>query len=118
MTGNNHTAAANEPRPQRTQDEAIAFECARECITHLIGIITDELHNRTPNEARIAALEAERSSLFREQQNLYKATLADVARINTKYGAFVRAHMAWEDRDTRPRVDLAALAVLRTTAST
>lgn len=84
--------AADEPRPKWTQDEAIAFECARECITHLMAICTGELHNGEPAESRRAELEAELSRLARERSALHVADQTNIARIRTEYGARIRSH--------------------------
>ncbi len=44
--------------PKWTQDEAIAFECARECITDFMGLyytaIADEEEKPAPNLEKIA----------------------------------------------------------------
>ena len=78
-----------------TQDEAIAYECAREVITDLIGIhsgqIAEEESKAQPNAARIKALEAESLRIFRERRALRVEDGAEVARIRTDYGAMVRA---------------------------
>lgn len=85
--------AAGEPRPKWTQDEAIAYECARECITHMMAICTGELHNDAPTEARCAELEAERARLAAELRGLHVHDHADIARIRQDYGQRIRAHM-------------------------
>jgi hypothetical protein len=76
-----------------TQDEAIAFECARECINHMIAICTGELHEN-PSAERRAELVAERSRLAGEQRTLRLKDHAEIARIRTEYGAFIRASMS------------------------
>lgn len=57
-----------------TQNEAIAFECAREVITDLrailIGQIAEEYSKLNPDLERLASLRAERSRLFRERAGL------------------------------------------------
>lgn len=85
--------AAGETRPKWTQDEAIAYECARECITHMMAICTGELHNDAPTEARHAELEAERDRLAAELRGLHVHDHADIARIRQDYGQRIRAHM-------------------------
>lgn len=72
-----------------TQDEAIAFECARECITHMIAICTGELHD-DPSDERRAELVAERGRLLGEQRTLRLKDHAEIARIRTEYGAAIR----------------------------
>jgi hypothetical protein len=79
-----------------TQDEAIAFECAREVITHLMAIyssqIADEASKTMPNTDRLASLRAERSRLAQERLTLHVHDHADVARIRTDYGTIILAH--------------------------
>jgi len=83
---------------QWTQDEAIAYECACEAITHLRAIlsseISDESKRSVPNTRRIAALEAERVQLFQERKKLRVKDHAHIARIRREYGARIRA---WND---------------------
>jgi len=78
-----------------TQDEAIAFECAREVITDMMAIqtgqIAEEANKSAPDASRLASLRAERSRLAQERAALHVDHLADVARIRTEYGAIVRA---------------------------
>ena len=80
---------------QWTQDEAIAFECAREAITDLMAIqtgqIAEEARKAAPDTGRLASLRSERSRLARERAALHVDDLADVARIRAEYGAIVRA---------------------------
>lgn len=92
--------AAGEPRPKWTQDEAIAFECACECIIHLMAICTGELHNGEPTESRRAELEADRSRLSQERTALHVSDTIEIERIRHDYGARIRAHME------RARLDL------------
>lgn len=78
-----------------TQSEAIAFECAREVITHLRAILTgqiaEEASKERPDAERVAALHAERSRLFRERAGLRVKDQATVARVRAEYGARVRS---------------------------
>ncbi len=80
---------------QWTQDEAIAFECAREVITDLMAIQTgqmaEEACKAAPDAYRLVELRAERSRLAQERAALHVDDLAAVARIRTEYGAIVRA---------------------------
>ena len=83
---------------QWTQEEAVAFECAREVITDLMAIqtgqIAEESGKQTPDAARLAALRAERSRLAQERAGLHVGDHTHVARIRAEYGAFVRAWRA------------------------
>ncbi len=78
-----------------TQDEAIAFECAREVITDLMalysGNIAAESRQPKPDAGRLAEFRAERSRLAQERAKLHVSDLADIARIRSEYGAIVRA---------------------------
>jgi len=78
-----------------TQDEAIAFECAREVITDLRAIITDQIHTESskdsPDTNKIEKLHAESSRLFRERYALRVKDHIEVARIRKEYGTKVRA---------------------------
>jgi hypothetical protein len=57
------------------QDEAVAFECAREVITDMMAIcmgrIADESRKDAPDTDRLAGLRAERSRLAQECVSLY-----------------------------------------------
>lgn len=79
-----------------TQEEAIAFECARECITDMMAICTgqiaDESRKGSPDTERLAALRAERSRLAQERASLHVYDHAAIARIRAEYGAAIRAH--------------------------
>lgn len=78
-----------------TQDEAIAFECAREAITEMMAIQTGQLAKEaakaTPDANRLASIRAERSRLARQRTALHVNDLQDIARIRAEYGAFIRA---------------------------
>lgn len=78
-----------------TQDEAIAFECAREVITDLRAILTgqiaDESSKEQPDAQKLERLYAESSRLFRERAELRLKDHEAVARARSEYGARVRA---------------------------
>lgn len=78
-----------------TQDEAIAFECAREVITDLRAIltsqITEEANKEHPDTQRLTELRTERSRLFRERAGLRVKDHTTVSHVRAKYGARVRA---------------------------
>jgi len=78
-----------------TQDEAIAYECARECITHMVAICSaelwDEEHKPAPDAGRIARIEAELIRLAGERRALHLDQHAEIARIRAEYGALIRA---------------------------
>jgi hypothetical protein len=85
-------------RPQWTQDEAIAFECASECITDMMAIhtrrIADEMRNDFPDIDKLAEMRAARTRLAQERTTLHVHDHANIARIRTDYGAIVRAWRA------------------------
>lgn len=95
--------------PRWTQDEAIAFEAARECITDLMAIRTSQIHSEqdkpNPNDAFLASLEAERTRLHQERAALQVADHVQVARVRSVYGAMVRT---WRARQSAPHHDLEA----------
>lgn len=82
--------------PQWTQDEAVAFECARECITDMMGIcstaIADEEAKQSPDAVRLASLENELTKLARERAGLSVKDGEHVAQIRSTYGAQIRTH--------------------------
>jgi len=83
---------------QWTQDEAIAYECACEAITHLRAILTGEIAKESrkpcPDEQKLNDLHAERSRLFRERAGLHVADQAKISRVRAEYGARIRSWIA------------------------
>lgn len=81
-----------------TQDQAIAFECARECITDLMGIcstaIADEEAMPARNSGRIQELEKELARLAAERSALTITDQQKIELIRREYGAQVRAYRA------------------------
>lgn len=82
--------------PKWTQDEAINYECARECITDLMGIfstaIDDEESSSSPDQAKIEDMLATRTSLARERMALRLEDHDRIAEIRSVYGARIRAY--------------------------
>lgn len=76
--------------PQWTQDEAIAYESARECIVHMMAIYTDALHHANPAPEDCAAWRAERARLAGELRELRLTDHAAVARVQDEYGARIK----------------------------
>lgn len=89
--------AAGGPRPKWTQEEAIAYECALECISDLRAILTGERHDN-PTPERLAALDAEFSRLGAERRALSVHEHAEIARIRSDYGRRIRYHRMGEER--------------------
>lgn len=83
---------------QWSQDQAIAFECAREAITELMALRSGEISHESslsePNEARLDDLRADRARLGRERAALHVGQDAQVARIRADYGILLRASAA------------------------
>jgi len=77
-----------------TQEEAIAYECACEAITHLRAILTgeieEELKKPNPDKVHLQKLHEESSQLFRERTELQIKDHAEIAHIRSQYGARVR----------------------------
>lgn len=86
-------------KPLWTQDEAVAFEVARETIGHLMSIYTSEIateeRKSEPDKALIASLEERFAALHRERAGLRLKDHANVARVTQEYGLMVRA---WNHR--------------------
>lgn len=78
-----------------TQDEAIAFEAAKECIGQWIAIhtsmIAEESLKAIPDTSQLITLRAKRSKLAQERAALHVSDHADIARIRASYGAMIRA---------------------------
>lgn len=80
-----------------TQEQAIAFESARECITHLIAICSGDiaaLESRAGlrDDAAIRTLEQQQNALADDLRGL---RLHDTARVNwvrSEYGRQIRDH--------------------------
>jgi hypothetical protein len=81
---------------QWTQDEAIAYQCARDCITDLRAIYTAEIYDEerkaAPDKARIDALSVEQARLYRERKDLEVKDATAIERIRREYGALIRAN--------------------------
>jgi len=77
-----------------TQEQAIAYECARECITDMMSILTrkieEEATKDTPTQHLIDDLRAQRSKFAAERAALHVHDNLEVSRIRTEYGAIIR----------------------------
>ena len=89
------SVAGASPRkgPAWTQDESINYECACDCIVHLMAICSGEMHDEATTVARHDALLVERSRLYAEMHVLGVQDYADIARIRRDYGQRVRSHV-------------------------
>lgn len=85
-------------KPLWTQEQAIAFESARECITDLAGIYTalieDARGQAVPDEVRIQSLRAKRSALVQERSELRLHDGDRIAEIRRIYGKQIKAFRA------------------------
>jgi len=77
-----------------TQDEAIAYECAREAITHLRAIINHEMEEESlklsPDRQKLANLQDEHTRLFYERAALGVKDSEKIALIRKEYGSRIR----------------------------
>lgn len=73
-----------------TQEAAVAYESARECIVHMMAIYTDALYHASPTPEDCAAWRAERARLAGELRELCLTDYAAVARMRDEYGARIR----------------------------
>jgi len=80
---------------QWTQEDVIAFESARECITHLMAIqsslLYEEEKKSKPDQARIDGFKAELSRLLKERAALNVTNQTEIVRVRSECGARVRA---------------------------
>ncbi len=79
-----------------TQDEAIAFECAKECITHLMAIWTARIASGELTPDQCEKLRVRRAELALERQRLRVHDHADIARIRSVYGQTCRQNLSSE----------------------
>lgn len=94
----------SETQPQRnkiplwTQDEAIAFECAKEAIGHMIAICSSLIYKEEckehPDVKRILQLE-EKQNLFEDERiNLHWYEKEKIAKFRQEYGAKIKNYRA------------------------
>ncbi len=83
-----------------TQEQAIAFESARECLTSLMSVYTaalaEEEARREPRPAMVSELNKKIAHLFRERAALQPTDVDAVTRVSTEYGPLLRAAMEAE----------------------
>lgn len=84
--------------PLWTQDQALAYEAACECIGEVMAICSADLHRENrllaPNAQRVAALQIELVKLGDERAALRVGDAQAVAAARATYGARVRAYRA------------------------
>ncbi len=72
------------------KEVAIAYECARECIVHMMAIYTNALHHTNPTQEDCAAWRTERTRLAVELRELRLNDYAAIARVREDYGARIK----------------------------
>lgn len=79
-----------------TQEQAIAYECARELIGHVIAIysanIDEALGRPTPDMALVNTLRKDRADCARERDALRVTDDVGVANVRDLYGAMIRGY--------------------------
>lgn len=94
-----------------TQQELIAFECAREALLDMIGVcmgLADELELHPAQAAdQLEAIDADRRRLHGQLQQLRLQDHSQIAVIRREYGAWLRAW--FEDRLHEPIDDCAGV---------
>jgi pantoate kinase len=90
------TQLPNVTPPKWTQEQAVAFEAARECLGDVIaiciGAIAAEEKKASPDAASLDRLETELAGLLAERHSLTLTDAAAVAKVREVYGAKVRSH--------------------------
>ena len=85
-----------------TQDEAIAFECAKEAITEMMAICSAKIDKETrklhPDQQCLSELKETLFNLGREQIMLRGDDQAHIAEIRKKYGTAIRAYREGKKR--------------------
>lgn len=82
--------------PKWTQEQAVAFEAARECIGEVMAICAAELHTEesqaAPDACCLQALHADLASLGAERAALRVDDSDHIERVRGVYGARLRAY--------------------------
>lgn len=80
---------------QWTQEDALNFEAARECITAYMAIFSAEIYAENslpkPDATKLADLNSHRDRLFDERKELRLTDYAEIERIRSEYGSAVKA---------------------------
>jgi hypothetical protein len=86
---------------QWTQDEAIAFECAKEVIGHMIAIkssqIWEEEQKDIPDQRLLEKLNESQFKLAQERKNLRLKDHEKIAQVRNDYGSIIK-EMIKEER--------------------
>ena len=73
-----------------TQEDAVAYEAACECITHMMAVYTSKMHDASISEIEREEIKAKRSLLAQEKRELHVHEKEKIARIREEYGAVLR----------------------------
>lgn len=93
------------PATLPTNEEAIAYEAARECITHVMAIVSSELFGpdmSTLSPERIDALKGKLAELAEERQQLRLSDTKRIAKIREQHGRFVKQVLGSSKLPYRP----------------
>jgi hypothetical protein len=81
--------------PLWTHEEAIAYECAQEVLTHVSAICTTRIYDEqlkdSPDFGLIDALRSKQAMLRQQRDSLTVGNQEKIAKIRREYGAEVRA---------------------------
>lgn len=79
-----------------TQEEAVNYQAARDCINACIAILSTEIHEESskpsPSAQKLDAMRAKRLRLGAERSNLRLKDHEAIARVRKEYGATYRTH--------------------------
>lgn len=81
------------PTTRPTNDDTIAYESARECISHVMAIVSGELFGpdaSTLSPERVDALKGKLADLAEERRQLRLLDTERIAKIREQYGRFVK----------------------------
>jgi hypothetical protein len=81
-----------------TQDESVAFECARETITDLMSVFSRQINElqdaASTDKKTLSVLTEQLLKLAAERRNLHVSDHGEISRICHEYGSLVRQHRA------------------------
>ncbi len=87
---------SSKQKPLWTQEESIAFECAREVMNDIAGIcsslIAEEKAKAIPDLKRIEVLYQKRFNLLKERDAIHFDNKEKITKVRAEYGAKIRAY--------------------------
>lgn len=88
--------------PRWSQDEVVAYESARECLTHLMAIYSGAIHEERSradfDETRLMGLMESRNRLAKERDRLHVTDGSAIERVRNDCGSLIRAYNAGKFR--------------------